>query len=57
MSESLLRMKCPNLKCQTILAVPESARGKIVRCRSCGATITVPQKNAPTEAETAAPEK
>lgn len=37
-----LRVMCPNLTCRKILAVPESARGKTVRCRGCGTNIKVP---------------
>lgn len=37
-----LRMMCPNLACQIILAVPVEARGKLVRCRGCQMTIRVP---------------
>jgi len=43
MSSSAVRLLCPNLKCRTILSVPVSARGKTVRCRSCGMRIQVPQ--------------
>ena len=46
MSTSAVRLLCPNLKCRTILAVPASARGKTVRCRSCGMRIQVPGGNA-----------
>lgn len=41
-----IRIKCPNLSCQRVLAVPCSARGKLVRCRACGFTLRVPQKSA-----------
>ena len=44
--EAGIRVMCPNLKCKTILSVPKEARGRLVRCRSCGATIQVPQKAA-----------
>ena len=37
-----MRVMCPNLTCRKILAVPESARGKTVRCRGCGTNIKVP---------------
>lgn len=37
-----LRVMCPNLTCRKILAVPQSARGKTVRCRGCGTNIRVP---------------
>lgn len=33
---------CPNLKCRTILQVPDGARGKRVRCAKCGKTFLVP---------------
>ncbi|MGP1346037.1 MAG: hypothetical protein ACTS3F_05125 [Phycisphaerales bacterium] len=39
---SSMRIMCPNLKCRGMLAVPMSARGRTVRCRSCGTTIRVP---------------
>lgn len=53
MSPSAVRLLCPNLKCRTILSVPLSARGKTVRCRSCGMRIQVPQPktNSPAPAE------
>lgn len=35
---------CPNLKCRTVLQVPENVRGKHVRCSHCGATLLVPPK-------------
>ena len=37
-----IRIMCPNLTCRKILAVPQSARGKTVRCRGCGTNIKVP---------------
>ena len=37
-----VRMICPNLQCQAILSVPQAARGKTIRCNSCGTTIRVP---------------
>lgn len=42
MSGGVIRMMCPNLKCRRVLAVPQSARGKNVRCGSCGAFVQVP---------------
>jgi hypothetical protein len=30
-----------------VLAVPSSARGKVVRCRNCGTNIKVPQAGGP----------
>ena len=41
-----IRIMCPALTCRRILAVPASSRGKNVRCKSCGATIKVPERNA-----------
>jgi ribosomal protein S27E len=41
-TEHLIRIMCPNLSCQRILAVPEQARGRIVRCRVCGMNIRIP---------------
>jgi len=40
--DEVLRIMCPKLGCQRILAVPTSARGKLVRCRTCGTNIKVP---------------
>jgi hypothetical protein len=40
--DELIRIMCPKLGCQRILAVPESARGKLVRCRTCGTNIRIP---------------
>lgn len=42
-----VRIMCPNLSCRSILAVPVSARGKLVRCKACGTNISVPAKSAP----------
>jgi hypothetical protein len=33
---------CPNLKCRTILQVPEKARGRKVKCGRCGRNFVVP---------------
>lgn len=50
-----VRILCPNLGCRKVLAVPQSARGKTVRCRSCSTSIRVPAvaavKVAPAPAE------
>lgn len=43
---SVIRLICPNLKCRKILTVPQSTKGKTVRCRNCGIRINVPG-NAP----------
>lgn len=41
-TESVIRIMCPNLACKRVLAVPNHARGKLVRCRSCGINIRIP---------------
>ena len=43
----VLRIICPNLKCRTILSVPQTARGKSVRCKVCGNRFAVPLKSEP----------
>lgn len=45
MSEPPVRIRCPNLTCRKVLAVPQVARGKTVRCRSCSTSIRVPLKD------------
>jgi RNase P subunit RPR2 len=40
--DDVVRIMCPKLGCQRILAVPAAARGKLVRCRTCGSNIRVP---------------
>jgi RNase P subunit RPR2 len=48
-NSSNIRLMCPNLKCRAVLSVPGTARGRLVRCKNCGASIRVPQpKTAPT---------
>ena len=37
---------CPNLRCRSILQVPDSTRGKKVRCGQCGTTFVVPDREA-----------
>lgn len=44
MSVTLL---CPNLKCRSVLQVPEKARGQKVRCGQCGTAFMVPINTAP----------
>lgn len=43
----VIRIMCPNLGCQRVLAVPDRARGKLVRCRSCGTNIRIPAMRDP----------
>lgn len=38
-----VRIMCPNLSCRKLLAVPESARSKTVRCKACHTAIRVPE--------------
>lgn len=47
MAQDTVRIMCPNLTCRKILAVPTSARGRTVRCRSCGTSIRVPPEGGP----------
>jgi RNase P subunit RPR2 len=48
---NVVRIMCPNLRCRAVLGVPAEARGKVVRCRSCGTNIRVPQRAAQPEAK------
>ena len=48
--EKILRIMCPSLQCRRVLAVPESARGRTVKCKNCGTTVRIPVK-----AQSAAP--
>lgn len=41
-ADKVIRIMCPNLKCRSILGVPQQARGKLVRCRKCGTNIQIP---------------
>ena len=43
----IIRIMCPNLGCQRILAVPPRAQGRIVRCRGCGTNIRIPTARVP----------
>ena len=43
----IIRIMCPNLGCQRILAVPPRAQGCIVRCRGCGTNIRIPNVREP----------
>ena len=47
MPENVIRIMCPNLRCRSILAVPTDARGRLVRCKTCGNNIKIPQKAVP----------
>ena len=41
-SQKMVRIMCPNLTCRKVLSIPDLARGKTVRCKSCGTNIRVP---------------
>jgi ribosomal protein S27E len=45
-TSEIIRIMCPNLGCQRILAVPPRAQGRVVRCRGCGTNIRIPQPEA-----------
>lgn len=45
-SKDVIRIMCPNLTCKKVLAVPQAARGKTIRCRSCSMNIKVPEQTA-----------
>lgn len=47
MSDHVIRVMCPNLRCRSILAVPSDARGRLVRCKTCGTNIKIPSKSEP----------
>ena len=51
--DEVIRIMCPNLGCQRVLAVPSSARGKLVRCRGCGSNIRIPATRASGESGSA----
>lgn len=42
MSSQSIRLMCPNLRCRKILCVPETTRGKSVRCAACTSIVRVP---------------
>ena len=39
-----IRIMCPNLKCRSILVVPETARGKNVKCSNCTTLFKIPSQ-------------
>lgn len=42
-----VRIICPNLNCRAILSVPDTARGRVVKCKRCATKVMIPQKKAP----------
>jgi len=45
---------CPKLTCRAILRVPDSVRGKRVRCSECGLAFLIPEGTAQPKPLTAA---
>ena len=41
-----LQLICPNLRCRKFLAVPDSVRGKLVKCQHCQTSFRVPEAKA-----------
>jgi LSD1 subclass zinc finger protein len=54
MAPATLRIMCPNLKCRSILVVPEAARGKNVKCSNCSTLFKIPTPATPAPAPAAA---
>ena len=42
-----VQMLCPNLQCRKILSVPETVRGKVVKCQYCQSNFRVPEAKKP----------
>jgi uncharacterized Zn finger protein len=40
--QTTVTLLCPNLRCRAVLQVPETVRGKTVRCGHCGTVFAVP---------------
>lgn len=51
-----ITLLCPNLKCRTVLQVPEKARGRKVRCGRCGRNFMVPASSGDKKTVVATPE-
>lgn len=41
---SIIRVKCPQQQCGTVLAVPARLGGRRVQCSCCGAVFRVPAR-------------
>lgn len=53
-----ITLQCPRLSCRTVLQVPETVRGKRVRCGECGVAFIVPTTGtAPPVVKKPSPEK
>jgi LSD1 subclass zinc finger protein len=42
-NEPTIRIQCPNLICRSLLHLPESTRGMVVRCAACHGPLVVPE--------------
>ena len=42
-----LTIICPNLRCRSVLQVPDEVRGQKVRCGKCGKNFIVPPQAMP----------
>ncbi len=47
---------CPNLRCRSVLQVPEQVRGQKVRCGKCGKNFIVPAPSTRKPGSEGAPE-
>jgi hypothetical protein len=41
------QVMCPNLQCRRVLAVPDEARGRVVKCQGCQTLLKVPDSPQP----------
>jgi len=44
-ADSSVTILCPNLTCRSVLRVPQSLRGKKIRCGKCGKCFLVPKSS------------
>lgn len=54
--QKMVRIMCPNLTCRKVLSIPDVARGKTVRCKTCGTNIKIPTHK-PSPIKTEQPEQ
>ncbi len=52
-----VQLICPNLCCRKILAVPDTVRGKLVKCQHCQTMFRVPEPRKPETAAKAPAQK
>ena len=53
----IVTLLCPRLQCRAILRVPDTVRGKQVRCGECGMAFIVPKTGNSAEKPRRKPEK